>query len=147
MRDEPRLWGSGDADEWTVVQDAHLQTVVEVLQSIKASEMTPMLQRIYGSEGGSELLDVLMKYLYVLTATPASSKLSVYRPIDVMTADHVTGRLQVQGYGGNFCLQRPSNSHQVHDAPADRRLQPGRSATGCGERVSWCGYECVAELA
>lgn len=48
-----------------VTQDAHLQTVVEVLQSIKASEMTPMLQRIYGSDGGSELLDVLMKYLWV----------------------------------------------------------------------------------
>lgn len=48
---------------WISKQDAHLQTVVEVLQSIKASEMTPMLQRIYGSEGGSELLDVLMKYL------------------------------------------------------------------------------------
>ncbi|KAI1139594.1 Arp2/3 complex 16 kDa subunit ARPC5 [Hypoxylon sp. FL0543] len=45
-------------------KEAHMQTVVEVLQSIKASEMTPMLQRIYGSEGGSELLDVLMKYLY-----------------------------------------------------------------------------------
>ncbi|KAI0182056.1 actin-related protein 2/3 complex subunit 5 [Hypoxylon sp. FL1284] len=45
-------------------KDSHMQTVVEVLQSIKASEMTPMLQRIYGSEGGSELLDVLMKYLY-----------------------------------------------------------------------------------
>lgn len=45
------------------LQDAHLQTVVEVLQSIKASEMTPMLQRIYASDGGSELLDVLMKYL------------------------------------------------------------------------------------
>lgn len=43
----------------------HLQTVTEVLQSIKASEMTPMLQRIYQSEGGSEALDVLMKYLYV----------------------------------------------------------------------------------
>ncbi|KAI0843381.1 Arp2/3 complex 16 kDa subunit ARPC5 [Hypoxylon sp. FL0890] len=45
-------------------KEAHMQSVVEVLQSIKASEMTPMLQRIYGSEGGSELLDVLMKYLY-----------------------------------------------------------------------------------
>ncbi|KAI4859772.1 Arp2/3 complex 16 kDa subunit ARPC5 [Hypoxylon rubiginosum] len=45
-------------------KDSHMQTVVEVLQSIKASEMTPMLQRIYGSEGGSELLDVLVKYLY-----------------------------------------------------------------------------------
>ncbi|ORY56926.1 Arp2/3 complex subunit [Pseudomassariella vexata] len=45
-------------------KEVHLQTVVEVLQSIKASDMTPMLQRIYGSEGGGELLDVLMKYLY-----------------------------------------------------------------------------------
>jgi len=45
-------------------KDAHMQTVIEVLQSIKASEMTPMLQRIYGSEGGSDCLDVLMKYLY-----------------------------------------------------------------------------------
>ena len=44
-------------------KEIHLQTVTEVLQSIKASEMTPMLQRIYQSEGGSEALDVLMKYL------------------------------------------------------------------------------------
>lgn len=46
-----------------LLQDAHLQTIMEVLQSIKASEMTPLLTRIYGSEGGSELLDVLTKYL------------------------------------------------------------------------------------
>jgi actin related protein 2/3 complex subunit 5 len=26
--------------------------------------MTPLLQRIYASEGGSEVLDTLMKYLY-----------------------------------------------------------------------------------
>lgn len=44
-----------------------MQTVVEVLQSIKASEMTPMLQRIYQGDGGSELLDVLMKYLCVVS--------------------------------------------------------------------------------
>lgn len=48
-----------------LAREAALQTVVEVLQSIKASEMTPMLQRIYGSPGGSECLDVLMKYLWV----------------------------------------------------------------------------------
>ena len=36
---------------------------MEVLQSIKASEMTPLLNRVYSSEGGSEALDVLMKYL------------------------------------------------------------------------------------
>jgi len=46
-----------------LAKESHLQTVIEVLQSIKASEMTPMLQRIYASDGGSECLDVLMKYL------------------------------------------------------------------------------------
>ncbi|OIW28029.1 Arp2/3 complex 16 kDa subunit ARPC5 [Coniochaeta ligniaria NRRL 30616] len=47
-----------------LAKEAHLQTVIEVLQSIKASEMTPMLQRIYSTPGGSECLDALMKYLY-----------------------------------------------------------------------------------
>lgn len=41
----------------------HLATVVETLQSIKQSDMSPMLSRIYESEGGPESLDVLMKYL------------------------------------------------------------------------------------
>jgi hypothetical protein len=44
-------------------QEVHLATVVEVLQSIKQSDMSPMLSRIYNSEGGPETLDVLMKYL------------------------------------------------------------------------------------
>lgn len=34
--------------------------------------MTPMLQRIYQGDGGSELLDVLMKYLYVVAPPPLS---------------------------------------------------------------------------
>ncbi len=45
-------------------QEVHLATVVEILQSIKQADMSPMLSRIYSSEGGTELLDVLMKYLY-----------------------------------------------------------------------------------
>lgn len=48
-------------------QEIHLATVVETLQSIKQSEMSPMLSRIYGSEGGPETLDVLMKYLYAIS--------------------------------------------------------------------------------
>ncbi len=56
-------WGQVVLTDSLAVQDAALQMVTEVLQSIKASEMTPMLQRIYRSEGGGELLDVLMKYL------------------------------------------------------------------------------------
>lgn len=51
--------GASDA-----VKEIHLQTMTEVLQSIRASDMTPMLQRIYASEGGSDVLDTLMKYLY-----------------------------------------------------------------------------------
>ncbi|KAI9858734.1 MAG: hypothetical protein M1824_004154 [Vezdaea acicularis] len=54
-------------------KDVHLATVIEVLQSIKASEMSPMLKRISSSEGGTELLDVLMKYLYKGMAHPPSS--------------------------------------------------------------------------
>ncbi|PSR77762.1 Arp2/3 complex subunit [Coniella lustricola] len=57
-------------------KDAHLQTVIEVLQSIKASEMTPMLKQIYSSDGGSELLDVLMKYLYKGMASTAGANSS-----------------------------------------------------------------------
>lgn len=48
-------------------QEVHLATVVEILQSIKQSDMSPMLSRIYESEGGLETLDVLMKYLYAST--------------------------------------------------------------------------------
>ncbi|KAH8892058.1 Arp2/3 complex 16 kDa subunit ARPC5 [Thozetella sp. PMI_491] len=55
-----------------IAKEGHLQTVIEVLQSIKASEMTPMLQRIYGAEGGAECLDVLMKYLYKGMASTSS---------------------------------------------------------------------------
>jgi actin related protein 2/3 complex subunit 5 len=63
-----------------LARDTHLQTVIEVLQSIKASEMTPMLQRIYASPGGSECLDVLMKYLYVLVfLAPSSPPLQILK--------------------------------------------------------------------
>lgn len=52
-----------DGKDVCVLQEAHLQTIIEVLQSIKASDMTPLLKGIYASPGGSELLDVLMKYM------------------------------------------------------------------------------------
>lgn len=42
----------------------HLTTVTEILQNIRQAEMTPILQRIYQSDGGSEVCDTLMKYLY-----------------------------------------------------------------------------------
>jgi len=60
----------GDAN----VKEVHLSTVTEVLQSIKASEMTPLLKRVFASEGGGEVCDVLMKYLYKGMASSSSSK-------------------------------------------------------------------------
>lgn len=54
------------ADPRLLPQDVHTATVIEVLQSIRQSEMSPILSRIYQSEGGPEVLDTLMKYLYVL---------------------------------------------------------------------------------
>lgn len=44
-------------------KDSYMQTVTEVLQQIRTADMGPLLQRIYQSDGGSELCDVLMKYL------------------------------------------------------------------------------------
>ena len=43
----------------------YLATMAEILQSIRQAEITQILTRIQQSEGGTELLDVLMKYLYV----------------------------------------------------------------------------------
>ncbi|KAL8945848.1 MAG: hypothetical protein Q9222_007669 [Ikaeria aurantiellina] len=65
----------GDA----AAKEVHLATVVEILQSIKQSDMSPILSRIYGSEGGVEILDVLMKYLYKgmsHTSKPSTGKMS-----------------------------------------------------------------------
>ncbi|SPO05681.1 related to subunit of the Arp2/3 complex ARC15 [Cephalotrichum gorgonifer] len=77
-------------------KDAHLQTITEVLQSIKASEMTPLLNRIYGSEGGSEALDVLVKYLYKGMATGSGAPKSPSR----LTPQPSPGFSQVGGRPG-----------------------------------------------
>ncbi|KAI0205686.1 actin-related protein 2/3 complex subunit 5 [Astrocystis sublimbata] len=83
-----------------LAKDAHLQTVIEVLQSIKASEMTPMLQRIYDSHSGSELVDVLMKYLYKgMAGGSASSGGGGKTPIRNLTPQ-ATGFSQIGGRPG-----------------------------------------------
>lgn len=47
------------------LKELRLSTVVDILQSIRQTDMIPLLQTVYGSERGSELCDTLMKYLYV----------------------------------------------------------------------------------
>ncbi|KAK9426238.1 hypothetical protein SUNI508_02679 [Seiridium unicorne] len=86
-------------------KDAHLQTVLEVLQSIKASEMTPMLQRIYQSQGGSELLDVLVKYLYKgMSASPSSA--------GPRTSSRATSNLTPQATGFSQVSGRPGAANE-----------------------------------
>ncbi|KAJ1325144.1 Arp2/3 protein complex [Microdochium nivale] len=87
-------------------KDAHLHTVVEVLQSIKASDMTPMLQRIYGSEGGSELLDVLMKYLYKGMAGGSSGKTQPRQPSAASGSgfSQASGRPSAMGESGGAAM-------------------------------------------
>jgi actin related protein 2/3 complex, subunit 5 len=63
--------------------------------------MTPLLTRIYGSEGGSELLDVLMKYLYkgMASSAPTGSASAPRTPTRV-TPQATGGFSQVGGRPG-----------------------------------------------
>ncbi|KAK3901052.1 actin-related protein 2/3 complex subunit 5 [Staphylotrichum tortipilum] len=55
------------------VKEMAMGLVVEVLQSIKASEMVPVLRGVGEGVGGGERVDVLMKYLYKGMAAASSS--------------------------------------------------------------------------
>lgn len=66
---------------FTSIQEVHLATVIEILQSIRQSDMSPILSRVYSAPGGTEALDVLMKYMYVLTSTSLTALYDVCRPL------------------------------------------------------------------
>ncbi|KAF2503300.1 Arp2/3 complex 16 kDa subunit ARPC5 [Lophium mytilinum] len=75
-------------------KDVHLATVIEILQSIRQSDMSPILSRIYESDGGTEALDVLMKYVY--KGMGHSSSATATKQI----TPQATGFSQVHGRGG-----------------------------------------------
>ena len=52
------------ADHSALIQEAYLAIVLEVLQCIRQAEIAQLLSRIYSAPGGTEALDVLMKYMY-----------------------------------------------------------------------------------
>jgi len=84
---------------------------MEILQSIRQSEMTPMLNRIYSTDGGSEALDVLMKYMsvYVMVHPLSLLTLASYKgmsqssPGSKAVSPQTTGFSQIPGrsIGGN----------------------------------------------
>ncbi|KAF1832883.1 Arp2/3 complex 16 kDa subunit ARPC5 [Decorospora gaudefroyi] len=75
-------------------KETHLATVTEILQSIRQSDMSPMLSRIYKAPGGTEALDVLMKYIYkgMAQAAPASNTRNL--------TPQATGFSQIHSRGG-----------------------------------------------
>ncbi|KAF2850106.1 Arp2/3 complex 16 kDa subunit ARPC5 [Plenodomus tracheiphilus IPT5] len=75
-------------------KEAYLAIVTEILQSIRQSDMSPILGRIYGAPGGTEALDVLMKYIYkgMAHATEVSSTRNI--------TPQPTGFSQVHTRGG-----------------------------------------------
>ncbi len=77
--------------------------VTEILQNIRQAEMTPILQRMYQSEGGSEICDTLMKYLYkgmAQGAPAANATANATSPRNI--TPQATGFSQVSGrnFGG-----------------------------------------------
>lgn len=86
----------GKEFELMICQEIHLTTLSEVLSSIKASEMSPILSRIYTSENGPETLDVLMKYLYKGMSHTSSSSSASSRSMTPQT----TGFSQVGSRAG-----------------------------------------------
>ncbi|TGZ84336.1 Arp2/3 complex 16 kDa subunit ARPC5 [Ascodesmis nigricans] len=83
------------------VKELHLQTVLEILSSIKQAEMSPILQRLHSGPEGSETVDVLMKYLYKgMARHNAGSTPGV--------STHATGVSTVSGQGGREYGVAPS---------------------------------------
>ncbi|KAL6703816.1 hypothetical protein ACN47E_009035 [Coniothyrium glycines] len=75
-------------------KETYLATVIEILQSIRQSDMSPILGRIYSAPGGTEALDLLMKYIYkgMAQATPASAARNI--------TPQATGFSQIHARGG-----------------------------------------------
>ncbi|EGD84252.1 hypothetical protein H112_07943 [Trichophyton rubrum D6] len=73
-------------------KEVHLASVVEVLQGIRQTEMTKVLEAVCNGEGGAERGDCLMKYLYKGMAVPTSSDAG-----SKSVSPQSTGFSQIQG--------------------------------------------------
>ncbi|KAF3040677.1 hypothetical protein E8E12_004052 [Didymella heteroderae] len=90
---ESAPYGADDKGK-SVFKEIYLAIVLEVLQSIRQAEIAQLLSRIYSAPGGTEALDVLMKYIYkgMAQAAPASSARNI--------TPQATGFSQVHSRGG-----------------------------------------------
>lgn len=74
-------------------KQVHLTTVLEVLQGIRQSDATRVLQELLGAPGGTALGDTLMKYLYKGMATTSGGGKNAMSP-------QTTGSVDGAGRGG-----------------------------------------------
>lgn len=116
-------------------KDAHAAAVTECLTSIRASDMTPVLGRLAQSEGGSELLDVLVKYLCAHLRTASKTE-----RVDA-NATQVQRHVRISDGGG-----RIGRCDACEADAAEHGVQPGRAAQ-CGRRERRAGHERAAQLA
>ncbi|KAF8244846.1 Arp2/3 complex 16 kDa subunit ARPC5 [Wilcoxina mikolae CBS 423.85] len=77
-------------------KDLHLSTILDIVSSIKQFEMSPLLSQIYSSAAGTELLDVLMKYLY-----KGMARHSICIVVSPGVSTHATGVSCVSGQTGS----------------------------------------------
>jgi hypothetical protein len=99
--------------------------------------MTPLLKGIYGSQGGSECLDVLMKYMYA----------SHHNALGTIQDQILTCLYeQLQGHGGWKPSRRLGKIALQHDTPIDG-LHADERPTRSVQRVGGGGHERPAQLA
>ncbi|KAF9889945.1 hypothetical protein FE257_006819 [Aspergillus nanangensis] len=84
-------------------KEVHMAAVIDVLQGIRQSEMTRVLEGVCSGEGGSERADCLMKYLYKGMSSPGPSS-GAQSPHKSMSPQSTGGFSQIQarnlGEGG-----------------------------------------------
>ena len=116
-------------------QEVHLATVIEILQSIRQADMSPILSQIYSAPGGTEALDVLMKYMYVPFRSLSVTSLTPGPWSDLADRIH-----QIQGNG----TDKRSCHIAQHHTSSNRFLPDPRSRRRRGRRPS---HERAFELA
>jgi hypothetical protein len=95
--------------------------------------MTPMLQRIYSSEGGSELIDVLVKYLCVYSHTGTDAQAQSNRITITVTEDTNKGKLDTKAWlQAVYRMEVPGR----HDSSHPRLQALAKSAADRGRRTS-----------
>lgn len=110
--------------------------------------MTPILQRIYQSDGGSEVCDTLMKYLYkgMAQGGPATNSATPRNVTPQATGfSQAGGRSFGGGEGGGQAMSVLLSWHEkVRHVPYKRLYERADSVIAC--RDGWSGQHCARNV-